>query len=140
MKKSVKSLNLLAIVFSLFLVSCGSSGSQADHKTAGNAAPTNTQLTGNELTIVAHVTVKPEYKDEVTRAFKAVVDGTRKEPGNISYELLENVADPLKFTFVEVWKSQEAIDAHNQTAHFLDFVKAVDGKADLEVFILKKKF
>jgi len=93
-----------------------------------------------ELTIVAHVTVKAANKDEVVNAFKKVVEGTRKEPGNVSYILMENINDPLKFTFIEVWKSQEAIDAHNKTAHFNEFVKAIEGKADLDVHTLKKKF
>ncbi len=93
-----------------------------------------------ELTIVANVTVKAEHKNDIMKAFKAVVDATRKEPGNVSYALYENVSDPLKFTFVEVWKSQQAIDEHNSSRHFNDFVKAVDGKADLEVLILKQKF
>lgn len=98
------------------------------------------ETTENELVIVAHVTVKPGHIDELTKAFKAVVDGTRKEAGNVSYVLYEHADNPMKFTFVEVWKSQAAIDAHNSSAHFNDFVKAVDGKADLEVYTMKKKF
>lgn len=96
--------------------------------------------TGDELVIVAHVTVKPEFKDEMLKAFQAVVEGTRKEPGNISYVLYQDISDPLKFTFVEVWKSQDAINAHNASAHFQTFAKTVDGKADLSASILKQKF
>jgi len=94
----------------------------------------------DELTIVAHVTVKAEYKEELLKAFKAVVEGTRKEPGNVSYVLCEHIDNPLKFTFVEVWKSQDAINSHNNSAHFQEFAKAIDGKAELEVYTMKKKY
>ncbi|NDV54545.1 antibiotic biosynthesis monooxygenase [Parabacteroides sp. 52] len=102
--------------------------------------PAKTVVHSGELTIVAHVTVKSAYKDDLMKAFKTVVDATRKEAGNVSYVLLEDVNNPLKFTFVEVWKSQEAIDIHNNSDHFKAFVKAVEGKADLEVSVLKAKF
>jgi len=95
---------------------------------------------GEELTIIAHVTAKAEYKAELLKAFQDVVEGTRKEPGNVSYVLCEHVDNPLKFTFVEVWKSPEAIEAHNNSAHFKKFAKAIEGKADLEVYTMKQKY
>jgi quinol monooxygenase YgiN len=92
------------------------------------------------LTIVANITVKPEHRDDVLKAIKTVVDATRKESGNIFYDVFEDVKNPAKFTFIETWKSQSAIDSHNNSVHFKEFAKFVDGKADLEVSILKQKF
>jgi CRISPR-associated protein Cas8b1/Cst1 subtype I-B len=92
------------------------------------------------LTIVATVTVKPEFKDDVLKAIKTVVDATRKEPGNIFYDVFEDIKNPLKFVFIETWKSQAAIDSHNKSAHFNNFVKAVEGKATLEASTLRQKF
>jgi len=94
-----------------------------------------------KLTIVATVTVaKPELKDEVLKAIQAVVDATRKETGCISYNVFEDVTNPLKFVFIENWKSQAAIDSHNNSPHFKAFVKAIDGKTTLEATRLKQKF
>jgi quinol monooxygenase YgiN len=95
---------------------------------------------GDELLIIAHVTTKAEYKDELMKAFKKVVEGTRQEAGNISYDLYVDTSDPLKFTIVELWKSQDAINIHNETSHFKEFVKAIDGKANLDVRIAKQEF
>ena len=92
------------------------------------------------LTIIATVTVKPEYKEDVLKAIKTVVDATRKEPGNIFYDVFEDVGNPLKFVFIETWKSQAAIDSHNKAAHFNNFIKAVEGKATLEASTLRQKF
>jgi quinol monooxygenase YgiN len=94
---------------------------------------------GDELLIIANVTAKAEYKDELMKAFEKVIEGTRKETGNISYDLYVDTSNPLKFTIVEIWKSQDAINIHNKTDHFKEFVKAVDGKVDLDVKTLKQK-
>ena len=100
----------------------------------------NGAVQDESLTIVATIVVKSEYKDEVLKAIKTVVDATRKESGNIFYDVFEDVSNPLKFVFIETWKSQAAIDSHNKAAHFNDFVKAVEGKATLEASILRQKF
>lgn len=93
----------------------------------------------NELKIIAVVSLKQEYKDEVIKAIHKVVDATRNEEGNISYELCENINKPLEVTILEVWKSQEAIDFHNASPHFNDFVKAIEGKVDgLKIDVIRK--
>ncbi|MDR1632199.1 MAG: antibiotic biosynthesis monooxygenase [Dysgonamonadaceae bacterium] len=100
----------------------------------------NNEIQEEPLTIVATITMKPEFKAEILNAVKTVVDATRKEPGNIFYDVFEDVKNPLKLTFIETWKSQSAIDSHNNSAHFKAFVKAVEGKATLEASVLKQKF
>jgi len=125
MKKIFKRGVLLSLFCSLFLFG----------SFTGNKA-----IQDEPLTIVATVTVKPEYKEDVLEAIKKVVDATNKETGNIFYEVFEDINNPLKFIFIELWKSQADIDEHNKTAHFNDFVKAVEGKATLEASVLKQKF
>ena len=125
MKNFIKRGVLLSLLCSLFLLGSFS----------GNYA-----IQDETLTIVATITIKPEHKEDVLKAVKAVVDATRKETGNIFYDVFEDVNNPLKFVFIETWKSQAAIDAHNKTAHFNDFVKAVEGKAALEASTLRQKF
>ena len=92
------------------------------------------------LTIVATVTVKPEFGEDVLKAIKTVVDATRKEPGCIFYDVFEDINNSMKFVFIEIWKSQAAIDSHFRSTHFNDFVKAVEGKATLEANTFRQKF
>jgi Uncharacterized conserved protein len=92
-----------------------------------------------ELKIVAVIVVKAAYQEELEGVFHTVVDETRKEEGNISYDLHQDIQNPMKYTILEVWKSQAAIDAHNASAHFNAFVKAIEGKVDsLAVDVIKK--
>mgnify|MGYP003623293977 FL=1 len=93
----------------------------------------------DKLVIVAHVAVQPEFAEMLAPEFEAVVEATRKEEGNISYDLYVDVNDPNRLTFVEVWQSQQAIDSHNASDHFRTFAKADRRKASLEVSVLKQK-
>jgi quinol monooxygenase YgiN len=126
MKKYLAKGALFSIFCSLFILLGSFTGDQA--------------VKDETLTIVATLTAKPEYKEDVLKAIKTVVDATRKEQGNIFYDVFEDVNNPLKFVFIETWKSQAAINSHNKSAHFNDFVKAVDGKATLEASTLRQKF
>ena len=94
-----------------------------------------------ELKIIASLTIENK-KDtaDIVKALHTVVDATHKEEGNTSYELHQDVTNPKTYVFIEVWKSQEAIDAHNSSAHFHEFVKAVDGKVTLAVNVIKKVY
>ncbi|MDR2389483.1 MAG: antibiotic biosynthesis monooxygenase [Tannerellaceae bacterium] len=103
-------------------------------------APQEEVNAAEKLTIVANITVLPEFKDELLPAIEAVVEATRREAGNISYDVFEDTSNPLKFTFIEHWKSQGAIDAHNASEHFLQFTQAVADKASIEAFILKQTY
>lgn len=95
----------------------------------------------SELKIIAVITAKEAYQQDILKALHAVVDGTRKEEGNVSYDLHQDTKNPLKYTIIEVWKSQEAIDSHNQTEHFLSFVKAIENKVDgLDIDVIKKVY
>lgn len=92
-----------------------------------------------ELKIVATIVVKEEYKDELLPVFQQVVDETRKEEGNISYDLHQDINNPLKFVILEVWKSQQAIDSHNISEHFRAFAKAIRKKTDsLTIDVMEK--
>ena len=45
---------------------------------------------------------------------------------------------PEKLVFIEHWASQAALDAHNASAHFQNFVKAVEGKNDsIDIVLLQ---
>ncbi|MDU1889441.1 MAG: putative quinol monooxygenase [Dysgonomonas sp.] len=92
-----------------------------------------------ELKIVAAIAVKASYQEELEKVFRSLVDETRKEAGNVSYDLHQDLQNPLKYTILEVWKSQDAIDSHNESAHFKAFVAAIENKVDsLAVEVIKK--
>ncbi len=44
---------------------------------------------------------------------------TRKEPGNIRFDVLQSGEDPAKFFLYEVYESDEAVKSHKETSHYL---------------------
>ncbi len=69
------------------------------------------------LRVVARIKAKAENTDEVRRLLLALVEPTRKEPGCLSYELLQNRKDPTDFTFVEEWASEADFESHSTSDH-----------------------
>jgi quinol monooxygenase YgiN len=94
-----------------------------------------------ELKIVATIVAKKAFQSELEQILRTVVNETRKEEGNVSYELHQELQNPLKYIIIEVWKSQQAIDKHNESVHFKAFVAAIDGKVDmLNVDVMEKVY
>ena len=71
--------------------------------------------------VVATLTVKPETRAEFIAAATACIKETRKEPGNIAYDLHESVTDPAKMVFVEQWENMEALGPHRTAEHVKTF-------------------
>jgi quinol monooxygenase YgiN len=100
----------------------------------------STNEKGSGLVIVAHITTITEHQADVEKAFQAVAAGTRREEGCVSYIPYQHNDNPLKYTFIEEWVSQSAIDAHHNSAHYKAFVAATDGKIEVEAYVMKKKY
>ncbi|MBL8038683.1 MAG: antibiotic biosynthesis monooxygenase [Nitrospira sp.] len=79
------------------------------------------------LRVIAHAKAQPNHVAQVRDILTALVDATRKEPGCLSYELLQNHADPTDFVFVERWASAAAEQAHFVTPHLLATLQQLTG-------------
>ena len=70
--------------------------------------------------VVARITARPDSIEPLKAILLGLIGPTRAENGCISYQLLQNNADPTEFTFVEEWASDTAIHAHFTTPHLRD--------------------
>lgn len=96
------------------------------------------ERTGDELRIVAIMNVKPDAVEKILPIFQPLVTGSQEEDGCIFYNLHQDINDSTRFVMIEEWKSQEAIDFHNNTEHYKAFKKASEGLVEKsEVSILK---
>jgi len=75
-------------------------------------------MSENHVRVIARANVRSEKLQETLDAFDALVSATRAEEGCIFYEVLQNAEEPHDITFVEEWKSNEALDRHFATEHF----------------------
>ena len=71
------------------------------------------------IATLVFVDVKPENVE----AFKKITvynhDNSRKEEGNVRFDVLQSNDDPTKFTLYEVFVDEAAAAAHKQTEHYL---------------------
>ena len=76
-------------------------------------------------TIIAQVSVKEDNVADFEAAADLVVKGANQEAGCITYKLLKDLSDSTTFFFYEEYEDDAAIEAHNSSAHFHAFVKAI---------------
>lgn len=84
----------------------------------------------SKICLLAEIALKPGAKEELAEVFKELVNGSRAEAGNISYDMAEDPENPHRLFFIEKWISDDAIKSHNASPHFQNFIKAIDGKTD----------
>ncbi len=74
------------------------------------------------ITIVAKKLIKQSKVEEFKVLAEELINESRKERGNIAYNLYEDSNNPNILTFIEEWESEEAINLHNNSKHFTTIV------------------
>ena len=88
------------------------------------------------FTAIATLIAKPGQQDLLEQGLRALVEPSRAEVGCSQYDLHRDLADPQIFYVIEHWASEEILQAHNASAHFLHF-QATAGQT-IEHFELKR--
>ncbi|MGC8834609.1 MAG: antibiotic biosynthesis monooxygenase [Armatimonadota bacterium] len=77
------------------------------------------------------VHVKPEHVSDFIEATLENARNTRKEPGNVRFDVLQAEDPKTRFFLYEVYKSPEDFAAHQQTEHYLRWrAKVADWMAE----------
>lgn len=83
----------------------------------------------SNVVLIATITAKPTCAPRLLPILKALVEPSRAEPGCLAYVLHSYDSDENTFLFYEVWKSEEDLNAHNESPHFKAAVDQMDGIA-----------
>lgn len=75
--------------------------------------------------VCVSVHVKPEAVEPFTAAILDNARHTRREPGNVRFDVLQQEQDPARFTLVEVYRTTDDFAAHQKTAHYLRWRETV---------------
>jgi len=69
--------------------------------------------------IFVTVKVKPDQRQRFLDVIEDdSVSSVRDEPGCLDFQVLQDQADPDTYYFYEVYRDEEAFNAHGQTPHF----------------------
>ena len=71
----------------------------------------------DSLRVVARFKALPDKVDAVRSILLGLIEPTRKEAGCVTYELLQNKADPTDFTFVGALADENSLDSHAASDH-----------------------
>lgn len=75
------------------------------------------------IIITARNILKPGKKEKFYEAVRSLIEASRAEEGNISYDLYEDIADRDAVCFIESWIDAASIDAHNRSGHFTEWIE-----------------
>jgi quinol monooxygenase YgiN len=67
---------------------------------------------GGVAYVVSYFEVAPKAKDKTLELLRAVARQSRKEAGNLRFEILQRVNQPDQFVVLEAWKDKDAHAAH----------------------------
>jgi quinol monooxygenase YgiN len=71
--------------------------------------------------VVTHVDVPPPSRADCEVLLRQLAEGSRKDEGNIRFDVYQQTNRPNHFTVVEIWKDENARDAHVLAAHTKQF-------------------
>ena len=68
--------------------------------------------------IMVRLEVKPERVDEFLKLVSFNASESRKEPGNLRFDVVRSVDNTSRFGLYEVYRDDAAVRAHQATPHY----------------------
>jgi len=79
------------------------------------------QAMATAVYVVTHVDVPPPAKDQCIDLLKQQTESSRKDPGVLRFDVLQQDSRPNHFTVVEAWRDRKSHDAHTMAEHTRDY-------------------
>ena len=76
---------------------------------------TSAELSGSAISLVSHVDVN--QNPQVPIMLRRLADDSRRDPGNVRFDVLQHTMRANHFTVIETWQNQKALDQHVAAAH-----------------------
>jgi quinol monooxygenase YgiN len=86
-----------------------------------SVAPAKAQSSPEATYVITHVDVFPTGKDQAVELVKAQAAASRKDPGNLRFDVLQWDGHPNHFTVVEAWREAGDWDTKASAAHTKEF-------------------
>lgn len=79
------------------------------------------------IALFASLTAQPEYRTALEQALRQMVVASRREPGNLRYDLFVRDEDAATFDLFELYADAAAVAAHRASAHYLALREQIGG-------------
>jgi quinol monooxygenase YgiN len=67
--------------------------------------------------VVTHVDVTPDHRADCAQLLQQFSADSRKDPGFVRFEVLQQDSRTNHFSLVEVWQTRQAFEAHSAAEH-----------------------
>lgn len=94
-------------------------------------------MTPSPIEIVATITAQPGHRDAVIAALRQAVAAVQGEDGCEHYALHQDIDHPDRLVMLERWRDEDAIAAHGKAPGLQALLRAIDGKASLDIVKLR---
>ena len=78
------------------------------------------------LIVHVYAQVKPEHLDAFREASLENARQSLKEPGVARFDLVQEIDDPTSFALLEVYRTEEDLAKHKETAHYAKWQDTVE--------------
>lgn len=90
------------------------------------------------IAVIAILRAKPDKAQEFERLFTQLAGQVRaNESGNITYQLCRSRTEPNTYKVLELYRDEEALEAHRASDHFRaagpELGDVLDGRPDIEL-------
>lgn len=92
----------------------------------------------DEFALIAYMRVKPGTEQQFKTLANDVIEASRKESGNIIYNLHQSTSNPQQFVFYELFESLEDLRYHRNAKHTKDFLKKTESITVPGSFLLEE--
>jgi quinol monooxygenase YgiN len=75
--------------------------------------------------VVTHVDVPPQRTNETEVLLRSLAEESRRDEGNIRYEVFQQATSHNHFTIVETWRNAKGFDSHEKKPHTRQFREAL---------------
>jgi len=75
---------------------------------------------------LVHIEVKPECIDQFKKITLYNCENSRKEEGNVLFDLIQHKDEPTKFVLCEHFRDSAALDFHKNTEHYKKWAEEVE--------------
>jgi quinol monooxygenase YgiN len=77
------------------------------------------------------------HEDDLEKLLKGMVAPSRGEPGNLRYDLLQDIENPRRFVLDEMYQDAAAVTAHRATAHFQNYLSHINALGERTVALVR---
>ena len=68
--------------------------------------------------VVVHSHIQPEQVERFREITIQNAEASRREDGCVRFDIIQQIDDSTRFTFIEMFKSEQAGAIHRETGHF----------------------